>query len=285
MKLIFVILSVAILTGCSNTTQLRSIQERHNILDERISNKDITIGNIIFRRIPIGTFTMGSPLSEKARADWEAQHKVTLSRGFWMGKYEVTQSQWQSIMGSNPSQYSGANNPVENVSWDDCQEFIKKLNAKFKATLPLGYVFDLPTAAQWEYACRAGTTTTFHFGNSLNTSQANFDKKLWKTTPVGSYRSNAFGLYDMHGNVEEWCRDFHSKDFLSRYPGGVIDPESTENDTTIATRWGLKVRRGGSWYSSAGGCRSASHYAWFQDSGISHGTMGLRLVLRSQRMN
>ena len=120
--------------------------------------------------IPPGTFTMGSPTSEDERDSDETQHRVTLTKGSWIGKYEVTQEQWQQVMGNNPSKFRGSSNPVEQVSWNDCQEFLKKLNGI--AGTRQG-VFRLPTEAQWEYACRAGTTTLFHYGNDLDATVAN----------------------------------------------------------------------------------------------------------------
>ena len=126
-----------------------------------------TFSDIEMVWIPPGTFTMGSPSGEEGRLDNERQHQVTLTKGFWLGKYEVTQAQWESVMGSNPSHFKGRDLPVEQVSWNDCQEFIRKLNARGEGG------FRLPTEAEWEYACRAGTTTPFHFGSVLDGSQAN----------------------------------------------------------------------------------------------------------------
>ncbi len=121
-----------------------------------------------------------------------------------MGKYEVTQEQWEAVMGNNPSETKGAKLPVTDVSWEDCQEFIKKLNAKTNG----GY--RLPTEAEWEYACRAGTTTAYSFGDKITPKDANYwDSKIGKSVAVGSYKPNAFGLYDMHGNVWEWCEDWY----------------------------------------------------------------------------
>src|SRR5205085_11701074 len=158
-----------------------------------------------------GSFMMGS---ENGDSDEKPAHRVTISEGFYMGKYEVTQAQWQAVMGNNPSNFKGCDNcPVEQVSWDDAVSFIAKLNAQND-----GYTYRLPTEAEWEYACRAGTTTAFAFGDSLSSEQANFDgdypyggapKGVYrqKTTSVGRFQPNAWGLYDMHGNVWEWCED------------------------------------------------------------------------------
>jgi serine/threonine-protein kinase len=161
--------------------------------------------------VPAGSFIMGS---ENGDSDEKPMHRVTISSGFYMGRYEVTQAQWQAVMGTNPSDFKGCDNcPVEQVSWDDAQEFIRQMNARGD-----GYTYRLPTEAEWEYACRAGTTTAFAYGDLLSSEQANFDGKhpyggaskgvyRQKTTLVGSFQPNAFGLYDMHGNVWEWCQD------------------------------------------------------------------------------
>jgi formylglycine-generating enzyme required for sulfatase activity len=172
-----------------------------------------------------------------------------------MGVFTVTQEQWQEVMGKNPSRFKGEKNlPVENVSWDDCQDFIKKLREKDKKP------YRLPTEAEWEYACRAGTKTPFHFGETISTEQANYNgeavygdgkKGVYrkKTTPVSSFPPNAWGLYDMHGNVWQWCQDKYGE-----YPqNSVVDPQGAENGV-------LRMVRGGSWVSTSfpAICRSAS---------------------------
>ena len=193
--------------------------------------------------IPPGSFVMGSPLGEKERQHIETQHKVTLTKGFYMGVYTVTQEEWQVVMGSNPSIFKGEKNlPVEKVSWDDCQEFIKKLREKDRKP------YRLPTEAEWEYACRAGTKTPFHFGETISTEQANYNGNFVyadgkkgvfrdKTTPVGSFPANAWGLHDMTGNVWQWCQDWSGE-----YPQkDVVDPQGPKtgklrtNPRTIAT--------------------------------------------------
>ena len=181
----------------------------------------VDLGNDVFLemvQIPGGTFMMGSPESEKGRDDDEAQQQITVN-DFYMGKYEVTQEQWQAIMGNNPSRFDkGGKYPVEKVSWNDCQEFCEKLSEK------TGLTFTLPTEAQWEYACRAGTTTPFYYGETLSTDIANYNgnyvygkgtKGVYRkeTTEVGSFPANGFGLYDMHGNVWEWCQDDYQKKY------------------------------------------------------------------------
>jgi len=160
-------------------------------------------------------FKMGSPKKEKARYHDETRHEVTLTKPYYMGKYPVTQEQWELIMGSNPSDTKGAKLPVTNVSWEDCQEFIQKFNAKTKG----GY--RLPTEAEWECACRAGTTTAYSFGDEITPKDANyFCSNIDKPVAVGSYKPNAFGLYDMHGNVFDWCEDW----FTGYSAGAVTDP-------------------------------------------------------------
>jgi formylglycine-generating enzyme required for sulfatase activity len=210
--------------------------------------------------IPSGTFMMGSLESEAGRNGDETLHQVTISKPFYLGKYQVTQAQWQQVMGNNPSHFKGDKLlPVENVSWDETQAFCLKLKEITQAP------FGIPTESQWEYACRAGTTTPYHFGNQLNGTQANCDGNvpygtetkgpdLKKTTPVGKYPANAWGLYDMHGNVWEWCSDWYGE-----HPtGSVTDPIGP------ATGSG-RVRRGGGWRNDAVYCRSASRI-WFVPS-------------------
>ena len=180
---------------------------------------------------------------------------VTLSKPFWLGKYEVTQAQWKAVMGNNPSRFKGDNLPVEQVSLVDAKKFCIKLNEIYADKLPSGYQFDLPTEAQWEYACRAGTTTDLNNGKNLTSNWeecSNLNEVAWyikntriTTSEVGQKRANAWGLYDMHGNVWEWCRDRYGD-----YPGrAVTDP--------VGPSFGSNhVIRGGSWYDFADICRS-----------------------------
>ena len=177
--------------------------------------------------IPAGKFVMGSPASEKRRFSNETQHEVTLLKPYYMGKHEVTQEQWESVMRNNPSQSKGEKLPVTNVSWNDCQEFIKKLNASTNG----GYM--LPSEAEWEYSCRAGTSTAHSFGDSLTKTDANYGPG-GKRVAVGSYKPNAFGLFDMHGNVWEWCADWKAD-----YPvGSVTDPKGPVTGTSRVLRGG-----------------------------------------------
>lgn len=216
-----------------------------------------TIG-MKFVWIPPGSFVMGSPKEEKQRnhsePHAETQHKVTLTKGLYMGVYAVTQEQWQEVMGNNPSQFKGEKNlPVDTVSWNDCQAFIKKLQEKDKDKK----AYRLPTEAEWEYACRAGTTTPFHFGTTISTDQANYDGNFaygtgtkgtyrGKTTPVDAFPANAWGLHDMHGNLYQWCQDLYGT-----YPkDDVTDPQG-------AVKGDTRVIRGGMWYYGPSLCRSA----------------------------
>ena len=228
-----------------------------------------------FRWCPAGTLMMGSPESEPGRESDEQQHQVTLTRGFWLLETSVTQAMWEGVMGGNPSAFRGKNFPVECVSWENCQAFIQKLNDLKLA--PSGYRFSLPTEAQWEYACRAGTTTPFHFGSALNGDKANCagnfpygtearGPSLNRTAEVGSYPANAWGLHDMHGNVWEWCLDWKGD-----YPNGDV------TDTAGASTGSERVLRGGSWCSSAVACRSAYRYACNPTD--MHFVDGLRLAL------
>jgi formylglycine-generating enzyme required for sulfatase activity len=190
--------------------------------------------------IPAGTFMMGSPVTEKGRQPSETHHEVTLTKQFYMGKYEVTQEQWESVMGNIPSTLSRwAKYPVTDVSWEDCQAFIKKLNASTKG----GY--RLPYEAEWEYACRAGTTTAYSYGDNLTKSDANIDGDSIKA--VGSYRPNAFGVYDMHGNVWEWCEDWYG----SLQDGEVTDPKGSATGES-------RVLRGGAFACDESAARSSS---------------------------
>jgi formylglycine-generating enzyme required for sulfatase activity len=232
-----------------------------------------------FRWCPPGTFTMGSPASEQGRDGNERQHQVTLSRGFWMLETTVTQDMWEGVVRNNPiemmqaileqqrinpSDYKGGKLPVIPVSWDTAQGFIQRLNGLGVA--PAGYRFSLPTEAQWEYACRAGTTTAFHFGNTLGRTQANFGRNVGKTMVAGSYPANAWGLFDMHGNVAEWCLDW-----FGEYPSGNV------TDPTGASAGERRVLRGGNFMLGAEQNRSAARQS--SAPGFHGLVMGLRLVL------
>ena len=207
-----------------------------------------------FILIPAGTFMMGSPPDEPLRKPDEKQHEVTISKPFYMQTTEVTQELWKLIMGHNPAVFKtcGTDCPVSMVSWNEAQEFLKRINKREKTDK-----YRLPTEAEWEYACRAGTTTVYNTGNCITTDQANYHGKhplpgcpegLNRETPlaVGSFPPNAFGLYDMHGNLWEWCQDWYGD-----YPSGhVTDPTGPPSGDG-------RVVRGGSWNHFAANMRSA----------------------------
>jgi uncharacterized protein (TIGR02996 family) len=181
-----------------------------------------------FALIPPGTFMMGSPKSEEGRNDDERIHKVTLTKGFLMAIHPVTQAFWRKIMGNNPSEKKGKKLPVESVSWNDCQDFLAKLSERE------GHLYRLPTEAEWEFACRAGTTTPYCFGKTITAKHARFWGDLPEITSVGSYPPNAWGLFDMHGNVEEWCADWYAK-----YPKGeAVDATGPANGEGRVLRGG-----------------------------------------------
>ncbi|MDB4663166.1 formylglycine-generating enzyme family protein [bacterium] len=207
--------------------------------------------NLEMMPIPAGTFLMGSPNDEEGRDNDEGLHTVTITKPFWLGKTEVTQALWKAVMGNNPSRFMGDDLPVEKVSWTDAVAFCEKLNEMKRDTLPAGYHYTLPMEAQWEYACRAGTITQFSYGNDTGYSQLGSyvwcgDNSSSGTHPVGEKLPNDWGLYDMHGNVWEWCLDWYGE-----YPGGSItDPQDPQSGT-------YRVLRGGGWGSHARFCRSA----------------------------
>ena len=186
-------------------------------------------------------------------------HRVTLTKGFWIGETEVTQAQWESVMGNNPSSFKGTDRPVEQVSWNDCQKFIRKVNVALKGGIRL------PTEAEWEYACRAGTSGDY--GGTGNLEEMGwYSKNSGETThPVAQKKPNAWGLYDMHGNVWEWCADWHGD-----YPSGeVTDPTGPRSGS-------YRVSRGGSWQVFFSDCRSAYRSGWGPDN--RNNFIGFRIV-------
>ncbi|WP_051347470.1 formylglycine-generating enzyme family protein [Dolichospermum circinale] len=204
--------------------------------------------------IPGGKFLMGSP--EGVGYDRERpQHQVTI-QPFYMGKYPVTQAQWERVaylpkvkidLRSKPSHFQGVNLPVENVSWHDAQEFCARLS---KAT---GKLYRLPSEAEWEYACRANTTTPYYFGDTITSDLVNHRNKYGQTTEVGKFPPNAFGLYDMHGNVWEWCEDGWHENYIN----APIWP-TTNSSIAWMSNDNNRVLRGGQWYLNPSYCRSAS---------------------------
>jgi formylglycine-generating enzyme required for sulfatase activity len=242
--------------------------------------------------IPSGSFMMGSPETEEGSTDDERpQHQVTI-KAFCLGKYQVTQAQWKAVaafpqvnkeLKLDPSRFKGDNRPVEQVSWEDAVEFCDRLSRHTKRQ------YRLPSEAEWEYACRAGTTTPFHFGETITTNLANYqgtDNEEYKwsgsygsgpkgvyreeTTAVGSFGvANNFGLYDMHGNVWEWCQD----DWHSDYEGAPTDGSAWLSSEESSDR---KLLRGGSWHLNPGHCRSAYRYNDNLDNHYHH--IGFRVV-------
>ena len=215
-------------------------------------------------RVEAGTFTMGATAEMKDPWDNEKPtHRVTLTNDYYIGKYEVTQALWQAVMGNNPSYFKGDNLPVEKVSWDDCQEFISKLNRL------TGKTFRLPTEAEWEYAARGGKKSRgYQYSGSSNISDVAWyeDNSGSKTHAVGSKQANELGIYDMTGNVWEWCHDWYGK-----------YSSSSQTNPTGATSGSIRVNRGGSWGSSAGLCRSSFRNYNSPDSRSVN--LGLRLIL------
>ncbi len=227
--------------------------------------------NLEMAAIPGGTFMMGSPENEIGRLSYESpRHQVTVP-SFFMGKYPVTQGQYQAVMGTNPSRFKGSNRPVERVSWKNAVTFCKKLSKR------TGNTYRLPSEAEWEYACRAGTTTPFYFGEGITPDLVNYNGNYTyasapkgeyreETTDVGSSPPNAFGLYDMHGNVWEWCLD----DWVYSYDNAPTDGSAL----TVSNN--KKLLRGGSWLNDPDGCRSARRF--YAVAGFGYYDLGFRLV-------
>jgi formylglycine-generating enzyme required for sulfatase activity len=230
-------------------------------------------------RIPGGKFRMGTAANELGGGDDRPQHEVTVPE-FWLGKYTVTQSQWQAVVSRgdrtlwqaiaslgqkkysldlNPGYFKGPQRPIEQVSWEDAIEFCSRLSRGS----PRKYT--LPSEAQWEYACRAGTTTRFSFGPTLTTDLANYDSLRGETTDVGVFKPNAFGLYDMHGNVHEWCLD----GWHYTYHGAPADGSAWKS-----SEW-KKVLRGGAWISDLSYCDAAGR--GYNEETYSNNCIGFRV--------
>ena len=240
-------------------------------------SNSFSIGGVdyTFSWAPAGTFKMGSPEDEGDRGNDETLHSVKLTRGFWILQTEVTQAMWQSVMGNNPSFFKGGDFapekfPVEGVSWNDAVEFCKK--ASRMKGVPKGYEFRLPTEAQWEYACRAGSRTPFFRGRYVESGNCAVDYS--QTVAVGSFNANNWGMYDMHGNVREWCVDKYAG-----YTGDATDPAKPGGDG------GVRVCRGGAWNSGrdrCAACRSAARDKAPADT--CEDNLGFRVILApSQR--
>jgi formylglycine-generating enzyme required for sulfatase activity len=263
-------ISLVAVAGCSTNTGPGQAKLESKVLD---------LGNGVKMEmvlIPAGSFMMGDAAGEACE---RPVHKVTITKPFYIGKYLVTPEQWESVMGNNPSEFKGPKNPVENVNYKDCQAFLKKLEEKFG---PTGAKFSLPTEAQWEYACRAGTTTRYYFGDS----EKDLDQYAWfaghadrRTHPVGEKKPNAWGLYDMHGSVSQWCADCYGEDYYKASPAndptGPADKASAANDPTGSTGR-PRVYRGGGYVDEASDCRAARRGK--QSAHIPGSFLGFRVV-------
>jgi len=228
------------------------------------------------RGCPAGSFWMGCPEDDDHPVATENRVKAQISKGFYIAQTTITSAQWEAVMGTNPNDFKGVNLPVESITWDMACSFARRLNRKLKLA-PDGWEFALPTEAQWEYACRAGTDTSFGLGHRLSSSMANINGTvpypsgarrgvfLKRTTPVASYSPNEWGLFDMHGNVWEWCSDWYA----ARLVGGT-DPVGPNQGR-------YKVLRGGSWFYPAVRCRS--HSRLHRDPSDRHNCMGFRVAL------
>jgi len=222
--------------------------------------------------IPAGEYLMGSPESETGRGGNESpQHKVRITKPFYLGAHELTQRQYSAIMGSIQPRFQGDDNPMEKVSWSDVNAFCEALSQRE------GVKYRLPTEAEWEYACRAGSTTPFYFGATLSANQANFNVSgvredagapKGRPMPLGSFPPNAFGLYDMHGNVFEMCQDWYDGEYYAKSP--AEDPKGPGKGVS-------RVARGGSWSSPLPMVRSAARQ-WAQTP-TRYGFMGFRVVV------
>lgn len=234
---------------------------------------------------PAGEFWMGSPRAEFGRSPDEPRHRVILSHGFWLGQRQVTQEQYEAVMPQNPSYFRGRDAPVDSVTYSEALQFCRQLTALAQGQnlLTAGYRFCLPSEAQWEYACRTGDEAPFHYGDTLDAHRANFDgyrsyraeKSPYRqrTCPVGTFAPNAWGLFDMHGNIREWCLDGYGP-YRVASGAAVCDPRGD------CARYGM-VHRGGGWGSCGSQCRSAAR-GWHSPEIRSY-YQGFRVALCKQK--
>lgn len=251
---------------------MRTLVSKRISLADRIDSEETELF-IEFILIPAGEFEMGSPSNEKRRKLWEGPvHKVTIEKSFYMSRYPVTQEQWQKMMGNNPSYFKGKKRPVENISWIEVQAFFRKLNSLKKTDN--SYVYRLPTEAEWEYAARAGTTTSYFFGDA----ESKLKEYAWflknsglETHSVGLKKPNPWGFYDLYGNVAEWVQD----EYHISYKGAPTDERAWESSfASLSTP--VRIRRGGGWNGNAGCCRSAERLFAPQDKKLN--SLGFRIV-------
>ena len=268
----------------------RSLAQNDGFAGTRAGAERALLG-IRFCWCPPGRFRMGSPPGEPGRRDGENQVEVTLTSGFWMGKHEVTQGQWARVFSRPPGPLNfgaGSDYPVYFIAWGDARNYCDALTreAREAGTLPPPWRFDLPTEAQWEYACRAGTATAYAFGASISRAQANFGKRPRNgppdtsgitATPVGSYPPNGWGLHDMHGNEYEWCRDWYH----ARLPGGADPDLSSVRGTPNGDGSYSRARRGGAWVDEAQWLRSAVRIPYEPARSADH--IGMRLAIVRDR--
>ena len=268
---------------------MRSFAQARRSFEGGAAGEERDIHGVRLCWCPSGRFVMGSPPDEPERRPGEDQVEVRITKGFWTAKYEATQGLWRRISGELPGRLTAGlpardDLPVGNVNFIEAEDFCRGLTERGRQTgdLPRNWEFRLPTEAQWEYACRAGTTTATAFGNALSSTQANFAGKpynggvpgpsLNRATPVGSYPANRWGLHDMHGNVYEWCRDW----FHSALPGGADPDLSSVRGAPNSDGTYSRVRRGGAWPDDGWPCRSAFRLRFPPDSRYDH--IGFRVV-------
>jgi formylglycine-generating enzyme required for sulfatase activity len=298
-QLSWTVLVVSTALGChgasTDTVAAREADARPAVdpFDGSRAGEERDVAGVRLVWCPAGTFTIGSPPDEPERRPGESQKGVTLTKGFWMAKYEATQGLWKRIAGTLPGPLTaelpeGDDFPVGNVNFPEVETFCEQLSRQGHdaGTLPANWEFQLPTEAQWEYAARAGTTTATAFGESLSSHQANFKGEtpynggevgpsLGRAVPVGGYPPNAWGLHDMHGNTYEWCRDWFHMD----YPGGV-DPDLHDAESTASpSEHGVisRSRRGGCWADVGWPLRSAFRLRFEPDRRYDH--IGFRVVV------
>jgi formylglycine-generating enzyme required for sulfatase activity len=291
-KHILIVLGAALLIGRQHHPARASDGEPPKRIDSFLGLKagdEREVGGIKLCWCPAGRFKMGSPPNEPKRRPDEDQVEVTLTKGFWTGKCEVTQGQWKRVVGKLPGELTPAGGegddlPVYNVNYAEAEGFCRKLteSARESGDLPREWEFRLPTEAQWEYACRAGTKTATSFGDKLSSRQANFQSKpyngaeegpsLKRATKVGSYPANAWGLHDMHGNVVEWCRDWYH----AKLPGGKDPDLSSVRGTMNRDGTFSRSRRGSAWTDEGWASRSALRQRFEPERRADH--IGFRVV-------
>ena len=295
-KMCFLVLLAVSIFGCQRGESVTQVYEPTKPVDPSFfygtkAGDQREVAGIELCWCPPGQFTMGSPASELERRPGEDQVEVTLSKGFWAAKYETTQGHWKRVFGKLPGEFTAElpdddDLPVGNVNFVEAEAFCQKLTAlgRESGALPNDWEFRLPTEAQWEYACRAGTTTATSFGDTISSKQANFKGKpyngaeeglsLGKAAKVGNYPANQWGLHDMHGNTCEWCRDW----FHAKLPGGLDPDLYTAKATAFKNRTGdySRARRSGTWADDGWPNRSAFRQRFEPERRYDH--IGFRIV-------